>query len=265
MLAFGVKGGSWGGLCFFFQAEDGIRDHCVTGVQTCALPISLDHAGDARLDRLEQLALALLRLVLELAVALLEALLQLLQVTLLRLLRRRGEGDRLLVERPHGRVEPLLQLLHLVAVPLDFLVERRLRGGVARGLLQDRLIADKRDLEPGLRLRSGRDRHGQRKAQPRPHCHCTPHDTSPQEKLVQVAPRRRDRKSTRLNSLKCSLKPGAGRPSASVRSKPYAQSMPIGPSGEMMLRPMPAPRNSRVGLNSPARAHTLPASTNVLT
>src|SRR5215211_5634543 len=26
--------------CFFFQAEDGIRDHCVTGVQTCALPIS---------------------------------------------------------------------------------------------------------------------------------------------------------------------------------------------------------------------------------
>src|SRR5438132_697897 len=28
-------------LLFFFQAEDGIRDHCVTGVQTCALPISL--------------------------------------------------------------------------------------------------------------------------------------------------------------------------------------------------------------------------------
>src|SRR5215204_3817914 len=26
---------------FFFQAEDGIRHHCVTGVQTCALPISL--------------------------------------------------------------------------------------------------------------------------------------------------------------------------------------------------------------------------------
>src|SRR6202021_3350187 len=24
----------------FFQAEDGIRDYCVTGVQTCALPIS---------------------------------------------------------------------------------------------------------------------------------------------------------------------------------------------------------------------------------
>src|SRR5437016_9741350 len=30
---------------FFFQAEDGIRDWSVTGVQTCALPISvpLDH------------------------------------------------------------------------------------------------------------------------------------------------------------------------------------------------------------------------------
>src|SRR5260221_12713386 len=29
-------------LFFFFQAEDGIRDHCVTGVQTCALPILFD-------------------------------------------------------------------------------------------------------------------------------------------------------------------------------------------------------------------------------
>src|SRR6266853_3088325 len=28
-------------LCFFFQAEDGIRDLTVTGVQTCALPISV--------------------------------------------------------------------------------------------------------------------------------------------------------------------------------------------------------------------------------
>src|SRR5699024_11763716 len=28
-------------LCFFFQAEDGIRDRNVTGVQTCALPICL--------------------------------------------------------------------------------------------------------------------------------------------------------------------------------------------------------------------------------
>src|SRR5690348_7773233 len=27
-------------FCFFFQAEDGIRDGRVTGVQTCALPIS---------------------------------------------------------------------------------------------------------------------------------------------------------------------------------------------------------------------------------
>src|SRR5437870_12759762 len=28
------------GIFFFFQAEDGIRDGHVTGVQTCALPIS---------------------------------------------------------------------------------------------------------------------------------------------------------------------------------------------------------------------------------
>ena len=29
-------------IIFFFQAEDGIRDDLVTGVQTCALPI-LEH------------------------------------------------------------------------------------------------------------------------------------------------------------------------------------------------------------------------------
>src|SRR5438046_8846766 len=30
---------------FFFQAEDGIRDWSVTGVQTCALPICLSHSA----------------------------------------------------------------------------------------------------------------------------------------------------------------------------------------------------------------------------
>src|SRR5256885_3232566 len=38
------------GFCFFFQAEDGIRDYKVTGVQTCALPISFS-ARDQRLRR----------------------------------------------------------------------------------------------------------------------------------------------------------------------------------------------------------------------
>src|SRR2546426_7941538 len=33
---------------FFFQAEDGIRDYKVTGVQTCALPISGDRPGKLR-------------------------------------------------------------------------------------------------------------------------------------------------------------------------------------------------------------------------
>src|SRR5229473_6728676 len=32
---------------FFFQAEDGIRDKLVTGVQTCALPISTVHLYNA--------------------------------------------------------------------------------------------------------------------------------------------------------------------------------------------------------------------------
>src|SRR5260221_8255904 len=37
----GVSGSGVIERSFFFQAEDGIRDHCVTGVQTCALPICL--------------------------------------------------------------------------------------------------------------------------------------------------------------------------------------------------------------------------------
>src|SRR5699024_11468774 len=44
---------------FFFQAEDGIRDRNVTGVQTCALPIfinnityQIDEAGDEVFFRL---------------------------------------------------------------------------------------------------------------------------------------------------------------------------------------------------------------------
>src|SRR5258708_28371441 len=37
---------------FFFQAEDGIRDDLVTGVQTCALPISYQ----ARVERKTQFA-----------------------------------------------------------------------------------------------------------------------------------------------------------------------------------------------------------------
>src|SRR2546430_9466419 len=32
-------------IVFFFQAEDGIRDLTVTGVQTCALPISCVSSG----------------------------------------------------------------------------------------------------------------------------------------------------------------------------------------------------------------------------
>src|SRR2546430_9525301 len=47
-LAFSLKNGCWAtintlasvvSIFFFFQAEDGIRDLTVTGVQTCALPI----------------------------------------------------------------------------------------------------------------------------------------------------------------------------------------------------------------------------------
>src|SRR5438034_6627028 len=52
---------SAGFAVFFFQAEDGIRDHCVTGVQTCALPIWRRRRGglalffDARQQRVDAL------------------------------------------------------------------------------------------------------------------------------------------------------------------------------------------------------------------
>src|SRR6266516_5465555 len=44
----------WGlvtNLFFFFQAEDGIRDRTVTGVQTCALPIWLPRVPGNRTQR----------------------------------------------------------------------------------------------------------------------------------------------------------------------------------------------------------------------
>src|SRR5574339_608247 len=34
------------GRLFFFQAEDGIRERLVTGVQTCALPICIGYGAD---------------------------------------------------------------------------------------------------------------------------------------------------------------------------------------------------------------------------
>src|SRR5205823_7724041 len=37
-------------LFFFFQAEDGIRDKLVTGVQTCALPIYVPGKGHGFVD-----------------------------------------------------------------------------------------------------------------------------------------------------------------------------------------------------------------------
>src|SRR2546430_13570186 len=47
-----VKSRSLASSCsfFFFQAEDGIRDLTVTGVQTCALPISREHKEPIRVD-----------------------------------------------------------------------------------------------------------------------------------------------------------------------------------------------------------------------
>src|SRR2546429_7511907 len=60
-------------MCFFFQAEDGIRDVAVTGVQTCALPIFtlLDEGqrawafGAARAETQQSARVALARLTAE--------------------------------------------------------------------------------------------------------------------------------------------------------------------------------------------------------
>src|SRR3712207_7866342 len=49
---------------FFFQAEDGIRDIGVTGVQTCALPISgvdIDGVRDPKTGIIDPTALEILR------------------------------------------------------------------------------------------------------------------------------------------------------------------------------------------------------------
>src|SRR3712207_7145058 len=48
----------WYVYCFFFQAEDGIRDIGVTGVQTCALPIlpTLSRRAAPALHRQRELA-----------------------------------------------------------------------------------------------------------------------------------------------------------------------------------------------------------------
>mgnify|MGYP000420911109 CR=1 FL=1 len=42
-------------LIFFFQAEDGIRDRNVTGVQTCALPISVERAKDKLVENAKEI------------------------------------------------------------------------------------------------------------------------------------------------------------------------------------------------------------------
>src|SRR5256884_964939 len=47
-----IRSTGLGSLVFFFQAEDGIRDVAVTGVQTCALPILGDPDVAVRDDRL---------------------------------------------------------------------------------------------------------------------------------------------------------------------------------------------------------------------
>src|SRR5699024_11255746 len=52
-------------VVFFFQAEDGIRDRNVTGVQTCALPISELMCAKESDDAVQQRALHAFRYIAE--------------------------------------------------------------------------------------------------------------------------------------------------------------------------------------------------------
>src|SRR2546430_11939129 len=45
-------------VCFFFQAEDGIRDLTVTGVQTCALPICIGALERGAGEQVQSVAIA---------------------------------------------------------------------------------------------------------------------------------------------------------------------------------------------------------------
>src|SRR5437660_4972282 len=238
-----------------------IEDQRVVGFGADAL----DDPDDPGLDRLEQLLLPLLVAGLHVVLALLQALLHGLQVALLRLFARRGERQRLLLEGFHRGVPLRLHPLQRVTDALALFAQRRFGGGVARCLLEDRLRVDEGDFERALRLRAEHGRCGRDQPDPRPHCHHTPHSRLPERKTgVRCPALREESDQKKLPSLKCSLNPGAGRPKVSVRSKPYAQSIPMGPRGEMMLKPRPAPWNRRVGSNSLACAHTFPASTNML-
>src|SRR5438034_5854854 len=52
-------------MFFFFQAEDGIRDHCVTGVQTCALPICKEETIEMDAEVVEPLPNAMFKVKLQ--------------------------------------------------------------------------------------------------------------------------------------------------------------------------------------------------------
>src|SRR2546430_11246758 len=51
LLSYRYLGSCWLLFFFFFQAEDGIRDLTVTGVQTCALPICLASSSSSTSSR----------------------------------------------------------------------------------------------------------------------------------------------------------------------------------------------------------------------
>src|SRR5690606_16134309 len=94
---------------FFFQAEDGIRDFHVTGVQTCALPICYSR----RIEDVVENAFTV------------EAGVRVLVV----------EGNYLLLaDPPWSRIGPMLDLAVFIEVPREMVRERLLNRHAAEGL-----------------------------------------------------------------------------------------------------------------------------------
>src|SRR2546430_17305451 len=127
--------------CFFFQAEDGIRDLTVTGVQTCALPISLDLRLDEVAPDVHQLAVLHARGARRLAGAAREAAIQ---------MKLRAAGDRRALEHLLHEVDAATRAVELVA-------EKRVGGAGGEAEAAMHALAKNRR---GLDSRRGVANHG---------------------------------------------------------------------------------------------------------
>src|SRR5206468_10426928 len=114
------KKGSSKLLVFFFQAEDGIRILIVTGVQTCALPISFAHAAEVPENETSVVPPLKIKDVAEGFAQIAEA---------------SGKGSR---EQKYTRLRELVEMASTHERPILFrLLHNELRIGLHDGLIQE--------------------------------------------------------------------------------------------------------------------------------